>query len=209
VAEIIRKASAIISAKTPIYLPFVRNSSESLDCAPKKVVKPVSDGLVAPVPNSRFGVPDGLAVSVAAGSACHWKVWLIAVLEVLLKAEATRSSGCELAPWAAVATAVAGKASTAGIVPAPFTSSVVAAPVPGHREDTGCLPSHAWPRASHATREGVHHAYRNDSPSYGLTLPSPKLRTDSAGRMTRLTTLPSESGLPVEFAKIGPQPTHF
>ena len=48
------------------------------------------------------------------------------MLEVLLKAEAARFSGWELAPLVAVAVPVAGKLSMPRIVPAPFTSSVVA-----------------------------------------------------------------------------------
>src|SRR5580704_15068249 len=34
---------------------------------------PVSEGAVAPSPNSRFNVPEGAVVSLPAGSACKWK----------------------------------------------------------------------------------------------------------------------------------------
>ena len=43
-------------------------------CPLLAMCNPVSAGLVAPVPNRRFKVADGVAVSLPAGSASHWKV---------------------------------------------------------------------------------------------------------------------------------------
>ena len=43
-------------------------------CPLLAIFSPVSDGLVAPSPNSRFKVPEGVPVSLPAGSDCHWNV---------------------------------------------------------------------------------------------------------------------------------------
>src|SRR5271170_6037240 len=90
---------------------------------------PVSDGRVAPCPNSRFRLPDGEPVLLPAASACHSNVSLTGVLMVLLTAEACRLTGCEFFPAAAVAVPVVGKLSVPRMVAPPFTSRVEAGDV--------------------------------------------------------------------------------
>jgi hypothetical protein len=85
---------------------------------------PVSVAFAVPDPNNRFNVAVGEVVSFPAGSACQLKNSLTAAEVELLKLEAARLKGCELAPAVAVAAAVAGRVSAPRIVPAPFTSRV-------------------------------------------------------------------------------------
>ncbi len=70
---------------------------------------PVSAGVAIPWPNSRFNVPEALAVLLPVASAFHWNVWFTAVLVPLLNDEATKFSACEFLPPVAVAVPVAGK----------------------------------------------------------------------------------------------------
>src|SRR5262249_15854165 len=73
--------------------------------------KPVSAGGV-PERNSRFKVADGLVVLLPSGSAFHWKVWFTGAWVLLLKEDAARFCGCEIAPLAVVAGTVGGKLSS-------------------------------------------------------------------------------------------------
>ena len=84
------------------------------------IFSPVSVGTAAPVPYSRFSVPDAVAVLFPAGSACNWNVCGTAVTVPLLKADATKFSGREFLPVSAVATPVAGRFN----LPATFTAVV-------------------------------------------------------------------------------------
>ena len=71
--------------------------------------RPVSVGLLVPEPNSRFSVPDGPDVLLAAGSACHRKVWGTEAPVPLLNDEAVKFRVWEVVPFADVAGPVAGK----------------------------------------------------------------------------------------------------
>src|SRR5690242_14301500 len=86
---------------------------------------PVSVGL-APEPNNRFSVPDGVAVSLPVGSACHWNIWLTALLVPLLNDDASRLKGPELDPALAVAVPRLGNCTWPRTTALPFTSSVAA-----------------------------------------------------------------------------------
>lgn len=95
-------------------------------CPLEAIDSPVSAVFDEPDPKSKFSVPDGLAVSLPAGSDCHWNVSFVADLEVLLKAEAVKVTGSEVLPAVAVAVPVEGSASVPLTVLPPFTSRVVA-----------------------------------------------------------------------------------
>jgi hypothetical protein len=95
-------------------------------CPVEEIDNPVSAVLDEPDPKSKFNVPDGLAVSLSAGSDCHWNVSLVADLELLLKADAVKVTGSEVLPAVAVAVPVEGNASVPLTVPPPLTSRVVA-----------------------------------------------------------------------------------
>src|SRR5215472_8745403 len=88
--------------------------------------RPVSVGVAEPEANSRLNLPEGLAVLFATGSACQRKCWLTAAWLLLLKEEASASSGWELNPCVAVAVPVAGNCSVPRMVAPPFTSSFAA-----------------------------------------------------------------------------------
>ncbi len=88
------------------------------------IFSPVSAGALVPEPNSRFKVPDGLAVLFPAGSACQRKCSLTAAPVPLLNAEAVNVVGCEFFPAVAVAALVAGILRLPRTVSLPFTSSV-------------------------------------------------------------------------------------
>src|SRR5260370_32591402 len=49
-----------------------------------EIVSPVSAGVVAPDPKSRFSLPSGAAVLFSTGSACQRKVWVTALSGLLL-----------------------------------------------------------------------------------------------------------------------------
>jgi len=70
---------------------------------------PVSVGVAVPDAYSRSSVANGAAVLLPAGDACSWNVWGTAIAEVLLKDEATKSSGREYFPPVAVAVPCAGR----------------------------------------------------------------------------------------------------
>src|ERR1700722_10273804 len=73
------------------------------------ILNPVSVGAVVPEPNSKLRLPDGVAVSLAAGSACSWNVCATAAPEVLLNEDATKSSAREFLPPVAIAAPVDGR----------------------------------------------------------------------------------------------------
>ncbi len=93
------------------------------------IASPVSAGAAPPAPNNRLSVPEGEAVLFPAGSACQRKSSLTAVATLLLKEDAERSSGSELAPAAAVAVPMAGNSAPAPAVSAPL--KLAAVPVSG------------------------------------------------------------------------------
>src|SRR5580658_1708716 len=67
------------------------------------IFRPVSAGAADPDAKSRLMAPDGLAVSLLAGSACHWNFSPTVVEFELLKAAAVKVCGCEFLPAEAVA----------------------------------------------------------------------------------------------------------
>src|SRR3974390_582217 len=67
-----------------------------------------SAALLDPDPKSKFNVPEGEDVLFPAASACHWNVSLDAELELLLNADAWKSTGSELLPLVEVAVPVDG-----------------------------------------------------------------------------------------------------
>jgi hypothetical protein len=75
------------------------------------IENPVSAGEVPFDPNSRFNEPEGFDESFAAGSAIQRKSCVTADEVVLLKLDASTSSGLELKPCDAVAVPVCGKVS--------------------------------------------------------------------------------------------------
>src|SRR6516165_7305877 len=87
---------------------------------------PVSAGVPLPDANSRLNFPDGLDVLFPTGSACQRKCWLIAAFVLLLKAEASESSGREGYPVVPVAVPVAGNCSVPRMKVLPLTSSLPA-----------------------------------------------------------------------------------
>src|SRR5579864_1878745 len=93
-------------------------------CPVLLILNPVSDGTAVPEPNSRFSVPEGVAVSLPVGSACHWKVWFTAFEVELLNDEATKFSSCEFLPVTAVAAPDAGSVKGPRTAAEPCTSSV-------------------------------------------------------------------------------------
>src|SRR5260370_32959534 len=90
----------------------------------RPILSPVSAGALVPQPNSRFKVPDGLAVLFPAGSACQRKCSLTAAPVPLLNAEAVNVVGCEFFPAGAVAALGAGILRLPRTVSLPFTSGV-------------------------------------------------------------------------------------
>src|ERR1700691_1590535 len=67
------------------------------------IFRPVSAGVPDPDAKSRLMAPDGLAVSLLTGSACHWNFSPTVVEFELLKAAAVKVCGCEFLPAEAVA----------------------------------------------------------------------------------------------------------
>src|SRR5450432_341543 len=59
-------------------------------CPLPEILKPVSAGVTLPCPKSRFSVPEGVGVLLAAGSTCRRNNWLTEVEVELLKAEAAK-----------------------------------------------------------------------------------------------------------------------
>src|ERR1700686_2821388 len=94
-----------------------------------EIDSPVSPGVAVPDPNSRFNLPNGVAVLFPVGSACHRKVSFTAFSVLLLNDEAVKFSGCEFFPAAEVAGAVAGRLSAPRKMPVPVTSSLAAGAV--------------------------------------------------------------------------------
>src|SRR5450755_4101581 len=90
-----------------------------------EIDNPVSEGTLVPDPNSRFSVPEGLAVLFPTGSVCQRKVSFKAS-PMLAKADADRFKGCEFFPAAAVAAPLAARVTAPRRTLAPFTSSLAA-----------------------------------------------------------------------------------
>lgn len=70
--------------------------------------RPVSVGELPFDPNSRFNLPDGVAVSLPVGSACQRKSCVTANELVLLKDDDCKSNGLEMNPCVAVAVPIPG-----------------------------------------------------------------------------------------------------
>ena len=66
--------ATLVTVPLPVPVPGNVCPVANVICPLLAMCSPVSEGLVAPSPNSRFSVPEGAVVSLLAGSASHWKV---------------------------------------------------------------------------------------------------------------------------------------
>src|SRR5579864_2416290 len=89
-------------AVTPVIVPFPVPGkvcpAANVICPLLAMFRPVSAALLVPEANSRFNVPEGVAVLLLAGSACHWNVCVTAFPVLLLNDEAAWFRGCEFLP---------------------------------------------------------------------------------------------------------------
>ena len=112
---------AAVETNCPLALTFPCTVSLPVKVAPGNVwpdaklmapfapiESPVGAGAPDPDPKSRFREPDGLALLLPTGSAYQRKCWLTAAPVPLLNAEPSKSKGCELNPFVAVAVPVEG-----------------------------------------------------------------------------------------------------
>src|SRR5580700_1372563 len=153
------------SVVTPVIVPTPGNAwpTANVNRPALFTASPVSAGAPLPGAYSRFSVPDRLAVSFPAGSACQRKCWLMDLLPPLLKDAASRSSGLELAPAAALAAPSAFRVSVLRIVAVPFTSNVAAGVV---------VPMPTWPPASKIAEGSTVHDPVNWTTSLAVAVPS-------------------------------------